>query len=216
MKISIKELLSKCGVEDSFYPGKRFVKKLPQPGEHKSHCLVGDWRDPSVIRLKVEAGLSGKTLTPRELKKYPVSFQSPSYIEIAVADSLESRREDEGEDGGSRRGDGGGGRAPLKRSLNAFSDVVKGRIPDAGEVKAIVLMGMKIAEKAFASVLDALAAQIRNHQAVAPVNLLASVSAVTKVAPGGRMKEEIDPSLLRNARPYKPQDMFGAIPTPAK
>lgn len=81
---NIQEFLAECGLQEQFYPGKRVIKKLPQPGEHKSHCIVYDWRDPSKIRIEVKAGLSGRDLPPKELKKYPVSFQSPTFIEIEV------------------------------------------------------------------------------------------------------------------------------------
>lgn len=81
---NIQEFLEECGLKEPLYPGKRVVKKLPQPGEYKSHCVVYDWRDPSKIRIEVKAGLSGRNLEPKELKKYPVSFQSPTFIEIEV------------------------------------------------------------------------------------------------------------------------------------
>ncbi len=84
MKLDIKEFLQKCGLDEPLYPGKRVVKKLPQPGEYKSHCIVYDWRKPDMIRIEVKAGLSGKTLPPKELKKYPIAFQAPTFIEIDV------------------------------------------------------------------------------------------------------------------------------------
>lgn len=86
MQVNIQEYLQKCGLDgdEPFYPGKRIVKKLPQAGEYKSHCIVYDWREPEKIRIEVKAGLSGRTLPPKELAKYPPSFQSPTYIEIAV------------------------------------------------------------------------------------------------------------------------------------
>ncbi|MEC8665073.1 MAG: hypothetical protein VXY16_06345 [Pseudomonadota bacterium] len=84
MQVNIQEFLETCGLDEPIYPGKRVVKKLPQPGEHKSHCIVYDWRDPSKIRVEVKAGLSGRDLDPKELRKYPVSFQSPTYLELEV------------------------------------------------------------------------------------------------------------------------------------
>jgi hypothetical protein len=100
---------------------------------------------------------------------------------------------------------------PLK-SLHAFSKVVEGKIPDLGDVKKLVLMGKNIAKDAMASVLESLAAQIK-AKAVAPVNVLANISKVTKIAPGGRPASEVDPSLLEGAKPYKPKDLFGAAPS---
>lgn len=84
MQVSIEEFLQTCGLEERLYPGKKVVKKLPQPGEFKSHCIVYDWRDPAKIRIEIKAGLSGRDLPPKELKKYPISFQSPTYIELEV------------------------------------------------------------------------------------------------------------------------------------
>lgn len=84
MDVNIQELLERCGLDEPLYPGKRVVKKLPQPGEYKSHCVVYDWRDPEKVLIEVRAGLTGRDLPPKELAKYPVSFQSPTYIEIDV------------------------------------------------------------------------------------------------------------------------------------
>ena len=86
MEVNIQEFIKECGLDEPFYPGKRIVKKLPQPGEYKSHCVVYDWRDPKKIHIEVKAGLSGRDLPAKELKKYPVSFQSPTKIEIDVND----------------------------------------------------------------------------------------------------------------------------------
>ncbi len=84
MQVNIQEFLETCGLDEPLYPGKRVVKKLPQPGEYKSHCIVYDWRDPAKIRVEVKAGLSGRDLPAKDLKKYPISFQSPTFIEIDV------------------------------------------------------------------------------------------------------------------------------------
>jgi hypothetical protein len=84
VKIDIKEFLAKAGLEEPLYPGKRIVKKLPQAGEYKSHCVVYDWRNPEKITVEVKAGLSGRDLDPKELAKYPPSLQSKTFIEINV------------------------------------------------------------------------------------------------------------------------------------
>lgn len=84
MEVNIQEFLEQCGLEEQLYPGKKVVKKLPQSGENKSHCVVYDWRNPDKIRVEVKAGLSGRDLPPEELRKYPVSFQSPTFIELDV------------------------------------------------------------------------------------------------------------------------------------
>lgn len=84
MQVNIEEFLETCGLGEQLYPGKKVVMKLPQPGEYKSHCVVYDWRDPSKIRVEIKAGLTGRDLPPKELKRYPISFQSPTYIELEV------------------------------------------------------------------------------------------------------------------------------------
>lgn len=96
MEVNIQEFLETCGLEEPLYPGKRVVKKLPQPGEYKSHCIVYDWRDPDKIRVEIKAGLSGRDLEPKELKKYPVSFQSPTYIELDVTNKNEKETKAKG------------------------------------------------------------------------------------------------------------------------
>lgn len=85
MQVDIKTFLEQCGLNEPFYPGKRIVQKLPQAGEYKSHCVVYDWRQPDMIRIEVKAGLSGRDLSPKELKKYPPSLQAPTYVELAVS-----------------------------------------------------------------------------------------------------------------------------------
>ena len=187
MHIHIHEFLARCGLTEKLYPGKRHVQKLPKPGEHRSHCVEYDWRDPGVLHMEVKAGLSGRTLPVKDLKKYPVSFQSRTYVEFALARSGHAEavagipQDGEAETEG-KTGDGGG-QAPRRRA-HAFSDLVKGSVPDAAQVRRLVLMGKEIAQAAMPAVLDSLAAQIHSLS-VAPVNLLAAVSRVTRVAPGG-------------------------------
>lgn len=84
IKINIQELLEKAGLDEPLYPGKRVVKKCPQQGQFKSHCVVYDWRNPDKIRIEIKAGLSGRDLPQKELAKYPISFQTPTFIEVAV------------------------------------------------------------------------------------------------------------------------------------
>ncbi len=211
MAINIQAFLEKCGIKEPMYPGKRLVHKLPQPGEHKSHSIVYDWRNPETLRMEVKAGLSGHDLMPKEQKKYPLSFQSPTYVEFKMfhMDEMDMAQEDTDEDEEGKEGRAGGGSRMPRKRIHAFSEVMRGRIPDAAEIKKLVVMGKEIAQGACEMVLESLAAQIKNLT-VAPVNLLAAVTKVTKVAPGGRMKADIDPSLLQGAKPYKPQpDMFG-------
>ncbi len=206
MFVNIKEFLAQCGLEEVMYPGKRVVRKMAQPGEHKSHCAVFDWQQ-EFLRVDIRAGLSGRTLPSKELRKYPISFQSPTFVEIAMTSKKDTTEDDE-EEGSEGKEGSGGGMIMKKRTTSAFSEMVKGRIPDIGDVRCLVVMGKEIAKDAMHAVLDSLVAQIKN-MAVTPVNILASVTIVTRVAPGGRLSNEIDPSLLKGAKPYTPQDMFG-------
>lgn len=214
MQVNINEFMAECGVAEKIYPGKRMVHRLPQPGENKSHCVVYDWRNPGLLHIEIKAGLSGKDLLPKDLKKFPISFQSPTYIEIdTAANSNATDEEDDETEGRSGKGGGGGKKPKMKKpALHSFAQMAEGKIPDMGEVKKLVLMGKNIARDAMAPVLAALAAQMKS-MCVAPVNLLANIAKVTKIAPGGRPASEVDPSLLEGAKPYKPKDLFGASPT---
>jgi hypothetical protein len=182
MKVNIEELLNDCGLDEPVYPGKRLVQKLPQPGEFKSHSIVYDWRAPDLLRIEIKAGISGKTLDPKELANYPVSFQAPTYMEIEA----ENDNEDEEESGsGSKGKSGGGGKKPKKKkeSLKAFASVVEGKIPSTGDIKKLVVMGKEIAENAMGAVLGALSEQIK-HAKIAPTELIAKASdLVTKYTP---------------------------------
>jgi hypothetical protein len=108
MEVNIQEFLDKCGLDEPLYPGKRVVKKLPQPGEYKSHCIVFDWRNPEKIRIEVKAGLSGRDLEPKVLKKYPISFQSPTFIELKVNDNKTSESKKKKTAGGKKTRSKGG------------------------------------------------------------------------------------------------------------
>lgn len=214
MKVNIKDFLHECGVEETLYPGKRHVKRLPQTGENKSHCVVYDWRNPDLLKMEIKAGLGGSDLTKKELARYPLSFQSPTFVEIATS---HDHNDESGDEEGEKSGGGGGGHGMKhvgnEKALNAFSKVVDGRIPGLGEVRRLVIMGKEIAREAFSSVLKALTAQIRTLT-VAPVNLLASVTNVTRIAPGGRLLEDVDANLLKgDVKRYTPKDMFG-VPGP--
>lgn len=220
MQVNIKEYLNETGLEEQMYPGKRVVKKLPQPGEHKSHCVVYDWRAPDTLRIDIKAGLSGKDLNRKDLGKYPISFQAPTYLEIDTSDAHnqnaaieatdEEEGDEEGEEGSSGKGGGGGKKPAMKKNMfAAFSNVVEGRIAELGEVKKLVVMGKEIAKEAFGSVMKVIAAQIKNA-AVVPVNILASVTKVTVATPGGRALNELAQGQIEGADvKYKPKDMFG-------
>lgn len=199
MKVNIKEFLDESGVTEAFYPGKRLVHACRQPGEFKSHSVVFDWRIPETIRIEVQAGLTGKKLDHKALRAYPLSFQTPTFIDIEVLnDNKSSRAKEEGEDGkSSAQGSGsGGGVQPAKKPLSsmklmaseAFGDVMHGKIPAYGKIVEMVIMGTKIAAQAYGNVLGVFSTQIQ-HAKISATDLLAQAGDfVTKYTPPGFMR----------------------------
>ena len=194
MQVNVKEFLKESGITESFYPGKRLVRACQQAGEFKSHCVVFDWRNPDTIRVEVKAGLSGRDLEPKKLKYYPVSFQTPTYVEIEVLnDNARDNAEDEDTEGEQRSGgsSSGGGHTLKKRSLDdnkliaasAFSAVTEGKIPDFGRIVEMVVLGTKIAAESFGNVIGKFAQQIQ-HAKISTTDLLAAAGDfVTKYTP---------------------------------
>lgn len=226
MQINIKEFVEETGLKEPFYPGKRLVKPCPQPGEFRSHCVVYDWRDPSRIRIEIKAGLSGRDLAPKDLAKYPVSFQAPTYMEIDVQTgkltTLEHRSaandEEDEESGDTRRGkSGGGGKRPAAKSPAqsrlSFSSAVEGLLPDKGKIVEMVVMGMKIAEAAYESVASRMATQI-SHAKVSATELMAAAGKlVTKFTPPAFLKPTGDETKIYKYNREKNEPMFtGMIP----
>lgn len=189
MKVDIKKFLAEAGVTEAFYPGKRLVLPCRQAGEFKSHCVVLDWRNPDKIRLEVKAGLSGKDLDAKQLKKYPVSFQTPTYVEIEI---INDNEEDEDEEGKAKGSASGGKGLKKKKSLDglslglmseAFGNVVEGKTPDFGKIIEMVVLGTKVAAEAFGNVMEKLAHQIK-HAKISTTELLAQAGKfLTKVKP---------------------------------
>lgn len=193
MQLNIKQFLEEAEITDAFYPGKRIVHSCRQAGEFKSHCVVLDWRDPSKIRIEVKAGLSGKSLDPKELKYYPVCFQSPTYVDIEIVNDNDDRAEEEEEEGKASGKGGSGGKGLKKSSLlkdmsSAFASVTEGKIPALGKIVEMVIMGKDIAVEAFGNVMGALAKQI-SHAKISATDLLANAGKfVTKYTPPSFMK----------------------------
>lgn len=184
MQINIQQFIQQAGLSEPFYPGKRVIKTCPQPGEFKSHCVVYDWHDPSRIRIEIKAGLTGKDLSKKELVRYPISFQAPTFIEIDVKTgmmkTLRADNDDEEEtDSQGGKKSGGGGKRPSIRpvdersSLLSFSTAAEGLVPELGKIVNMVVMGMQIAEEAYNSVLTKLNNQIE-HGKVAATDLMAA------------------------------------------
>jgi len=194
MKVNVKEFLHESGITEPFYPGKRLVHRCKQTGEFKSHCVVFDWRDPDKIRIEVKPGLSGRDLEPERLKYYPVSFQTPTYVEVEV---INDNEDEKGEDGKSKSGSSsGGGKAPAKKKIEdmksvafeAFGDAIKERIPELGMITEMVVMGVAIAKESYGRVMGHLAQQLQ-HAKVSTTDLLAQAGKfVTKYTPPSFMK----------------------------
>ncbi len=193
MQVNVKEFLEEAGITEAFYPGKRIVTSCQQAGEYKSHCVVFDWRDPAKIRIEVKAGISGKDLEPKRLKYYPVSFQSPTYVDIELVNDNDETEEDESK---GKSGKGGSGGKKPKKSLSdmkslaasAFGDAIEGKVPELGKIIEMVVMGKELAANAYGDVMNKLAQQIE-HGKVAVTDMLASASnLVTKYTPPSFMK----------------------------
>ena len=195
MQVNVKEFLRESNITESFYPGKRLVHPCKQTGEYKNHCVILDWRDPSKIRIEVKAGMSGKDLTPEKLKYYPVSFQTPTYVDIEV---VNDNNEDDDETETSSGKGGSGGKKP-KRSLediekiaNAFGSALEGKVPELGKIVDMVVMGTQIAKDAYANVMGKLAHGIQ-HAKVSTTDMLAQAGKfVTKYTPPAFMQPSGD------------------------
>lgn len=203
MQVNILEFLKETGVNEAFYPGKRVVKQCHLPGDHKSHSVVYDWRDPAKIRVDVKAGLTGRDLEHKILRQYPVSLQSPTFVEIDVVNDNAKSRQDEDEDEdseGRASGSGGGKGLKKKKTLSdmngimakAFADISEGKVPELGDVTKMVVMGMEIAKEAFASVMQIFVHQIE-HSKIAPTDLLAKAGKfITRYTPPAFMQPKGD------------------------
>jgi len=233
MQVNIKEFVEQSGLNEPFYPGKRIVKACPQPGEFHSHCVVYDWCDPSRIRIEIKAGLTGRDLPVKDLVKYPVSFQAPTYIEIDVhtGDMRTVSRKvaanddtDDDEDGDSKGGkgkSGGGGKRPAKKqdkeivssSRMSFSSAVEGALPELGKIVEMVIMGKKIAAEAYESVMGRLTTQISHAKVVATDLMAAAGKLVTKFTPPAFMKPKGDENKVYKYNREKNEPMFtGMLP----
>jgi hypothetical protein len=224
MLVNIQEFIDQSGLEEPFYPGKRIVKLCPQPGEFKSHCVVYDWRNPERIRIEIKAGLSGRDLPANDLVKYPVSFQAPSFIEIDVQSGemrtivgKSDEEEDEGETSGSKGKSGSGGKKPAKKkhsisqSMLSFASAVEGVLPESGVVSEIVIMGLKIAENAYQSVMNRFMSQIQHAKVSASDLVAAAGKLVTKFTPPAFLKPKGDETKVYKYNREKNEVMFSGM-----
>lgn len=219
MQLNVKEFLVEAGVEEPFYPGKRLVKKCPQSGEFKSHSVVFDWRNPEMLKLEVKAGQSGKDLPDEIVAKYPVSFQTPTFVNIEISNDDEEDEDEEDEEGKGSSGKGGGGRKMKKDDLlerdedqgmlKAFSKVIEGSIPEMGDIKEMVVMGMQVSERAFGQVMEVLTHQI-NKGKIAATDLLAEAGKfITRYTPPGFLSPKGNENAVYKYDRVKNEVMFG-------
>jgi hypothetical protein len=190
MQVDIKEFIRQAGLDEPLYPGKRVVKPCPQPGDHKSHCVVYDWRDADKIRIEIKAGLSGRDLTPRELVLYPISFQAPTFIEIDVKTGIMRTVEaEDGDEGETGKASGDGKRpATRNRATRMFSSAAEGALPEKGRIAAMVVLGMRIAEEAYDKVAGKFFSQVQHAKIVATDLVAAAGSLLTRYTPASYMK----------------------------
>jgi hypothetical protein len=211
MRLNIQEFLQEAEISEAFYPGKKIVKSCRQPGDFKSHCVILDWRNPDKIRIEIKAGLSGKDLEPEQLKYYPISFQSPTFVDIEVVNDNEEQ-EDEDEETGSTKGKGGGGgQKPKKKKklgmADAFSSVIEGKIPELGKIVDMMIMGKEIAAEAYGNVMGTLAKQMQ-HAKICATELMAKAGDfVTKYTPPSFMEAKGDETATYNYDRVKNADI---------
>lgn len=209
MQVNLKDFLNQADIKEELYPGKRLVKPCKHLGDFKNHCVIVDWRDPSTLKIEVKPGLSGKVLAPEMHKKYPVCFQMPTYVDIKVGNDNSSHSEDDDEDeskGKSGKGGSGGkGKKPAKKKLedidlisSRFGKMAEGAIPALGEIKEMVVMGVQIAKKSFASAFGELTRQI-SHAKIAATDILAKAAdMVSRVQPPEYVKPTGDETVKYN------------------
>lgn len=188
MRVNVAEFLSEAGIEEQFYPGKRLVKSCRQEGQFKSHCVVFDWRNPDKIRIEVKPGLSGKTLAVEQLKDYPVSFQSPTFVDIEVLNDNDDEDEEEKGSGKSGSSDSKGHKktkslSDMQSMISAFGEALEGKIPELGRVVDMVVMGTQLAKESFENGMSSLCQQIKSAK-ICCTELMAKASdLVTKYMP---------------------------------
>ncbi len=206
MQVNVQKFLEESGVKEPFYPGKRLILPCAQTAEFKSHCVVLDWRVPGKIRLDVKAGITGKDLEPKKLKKYPLNLQMPTYVEIEVLNDNAAAKKDESDEDGeasgsassSGKGGSGGKRPGLGLMAEAFGQSVEGKVPSLGKIVKMVVMGTEIAAAAFGDVFERMTKQI-SHAKISTTELLAQAGKmITKVMPPSFLEPKGDETV-----PYK-------------
>ncbi|MDH5722801.1 MAG: hypothetical protein OEY94_05725 [Alphaproteobacteria bacterium] len=207
MLLDIHKLLEEIEIKDPVYPGKRSIKPCKQTGEFKSHCVVMDWHNPDTLFMEVKAGLSGKAIDNKDLKKYPVCLQMPTYVKIEIVNDNDDKKEDEEGKGKKGKSDSssGGGKKLAKKKLKdivkiaqRFGEEAEGKIPSAGKIVEMMVMGMKVAEDAFSSVFNEIVKQIKASHIAATELLAKAGDIVTRVQPPSFLKPKGDETVKYN------------------
>jgi hypothetical protein len=218
MQVNIQELVKETGLNEKIYPGKKLVKKYVQPGEFKSHCAVFDWRS-DICRFELKAGLTGRDLDLSDLKKYPVSYQAPTFLELVAGAGFDQHdeTEEDDEEGDAKGKSGGGGKKPSKRleeselSLNAFDKVTDGKIPEMAEIQKFVVMGKELAQEAYAQAFENLKEQLHQTK-VMVMDIMKNVGDVIKKAtPGGGLEARGNETVKYEYNPERNAGLFGGM-----
>lgn len=215
MQVNIQELVKETGLDEKVYPGKKLVKKYVQPGEFKSHCVVFDWRS-ELLRVELKAGITGRALDLSDLKKYPVCYQAPTFLELITSNDDEV--EDEEEEEGSKGKSGGGGKKPATKkledsdlSLNAFDKVTEGKVPDTAKIDKFVVMGKELAQEAFAQAFENLKEQLHQTKVMAMDIMKDIGDLIQKATPGGGLEAKGDESIKYKYDSEKTAALFGGM-----
>ncbi len=214
MKVDVRDLLKNAGLEDeAFYPGKRVVKKFIQHGENKSHCAVFEWHD-NIVHVELKAGMNGMTLDPKELRKFPVSFQARTYLDIETAANDEDDEDGEGSKGKS----GGGGKKPAVNlqdsdlsSMGAFAKMAEGAVDTLGEIKKFVIMGKEIGKEAYAQAFENLKEQLSQTKIMVMDLMKDVVDIIHKATPGGGLVAKGDETIKYKYDAERTAPMFGGM-----
>lgn len=213
MQVNVKELVEAAGKDLSLYPGKKLVVKYQQPGEYKSHCVTMDWRTDT-LRVDLRAGLSGRQLEAKDLAKYPVSFQAPTYFELEPVNDLDDHEDEEEGKGKS----GGGGRKPSEDkleedglSLSAFDKVTDGKVPEKADISKFVVMGKELAQEAFASAYESFKEQLHQTKIMALDIMKSATDMVQKATPGGGLEAKGNETLNYKYDHDKNAPLFGGM-----
>jgi|TARA_R110002126_G_scaffold13118_4_gene57051 hypothetical protein len=184
MQVNVNELIEASGLKEPLYQGKRVVKKYPVAGDHKSHCMVFDWRDQNQLHVELKAGLTGRTIDTKELVNYPVSFQARTFFDIETGTANENEDEEEDTGTSGRSGKGGGGKRPAK---NAFAKALDTEHGETGKIKRMMVMGKEIAQDAFSAAYENIKAQLHQTK-IAAMDIMKGVTNIERVAPGGGLQ----------------------------